>query len=325
MRSASTSPSRKERETGMHNMIKVSGLHKAYGSVKAVRGIDLTVEHGSLFAFLGVNGAGKSTTIDILSTLLKPDSGEVRIDGHLLGKEDDAIRSAIGIVFQDGLLDALLTVEENLSLRGAIYGLKGSALRQAVHRAVDALSIGDILKRPYGKLSGGQRRRADVARALINAPRLLFLDEPTTGLDPKTRKNVWETIHALQKDTGMTVFLTTHYMEEAAQADAISVIQKGVITAQGTPQQLKEAYSSDTLCIKPYQPEALTAFLTEKLLSYTQKNGVFTIPVKSTRDTIPLIAACGENIENLEVLNGTMDDVFIHITGEAKHEILGDS
>ncbi|MFA7010332.1 MAG: ATP-binding cassette domain-containing protein, partial [Bacilli bacterium] len=230
-------------------VIEVKGLHKFYGNIHAVKGIDFYVEKGKVFAFLGPNGAGKSTTIDIICTFLKQDEGEVLVYGNKLGEKDDEIRSIIGAVFQDGLLDGLLTIEENLQIRGAFYGLRGSKLKQAIVEVAEVTEIKDLLKRQYKNLSGGQRRRCDIARALINTPKILFLDEPTTGLDPQTRKMVWETISTLQKKTKMTIFLTTHYMEEAANADYVIVIDNGIIAAKGTPAELKENYSCDKLII----------------------------------------------------------------------------
>ncbi|HEX2937737.1 MAG TPA: ATP-binding cassette domain-containing protein, partial [Ruminiclostridium sp.] len=187
----------------MNNLLNVSDLKKSYGKVEAVKGIDFYVEKGSFFAFLGPNGAGKSTTIEMLCTLLKPDSGTIELDGLLIGKDDEKIRRSIGVVFQRSLLDPLLTVKENLFLRGGFYGLSGVRLKSAVSRAADATGVTEIFNRPYGRLSGGQRRRADIARALIHTPKILFLDEPTTGLDPQTRKMIWETVHTIQKETNM--------------------------------------------------------------------------------------------------------------------------
>jgi len=215
----------------LSHIINVSNLKKNYGNVKAVKGIDFHVNEGQLFAFLGPNGAGKTTTIDIICTLLKPDSGAVTVNGYTLGKQDDKIRKNIGIVFQDNLLDNLLTVKENLYTRGSFYGLSKKELLVAVEKAARAADVESFYNRPYGKISGGQRRRADIVRALVNTPKILFLDEPTTGLDPQTRKSVWDTIRNLQKGTGMTVFLTTHYMEEAAKADYVAVIDNGQISA----------------------------------------------------------------------------------------------
>ncbi|MGN1119676.1 MAG: ABC transporter ATP-binding protein, partial [Oscillospiraceae bacterium] len=215
--------------------IKVSGLSKCFGSAKAVDDISFSVENGEFFGFLGVNGAGKSTTINMLSTLISPTSGQAEICGMELGKRDSDIRRKIGIVYQNNCLDEKLTVRENLLLRGAIYGESHSECRRSFDRVCDILSLGDITEKRYQKLSGGQKRRCEIAAALMHSPELLFLDEPTTGLDPATRKSVWETITEMRRSTGMTVFLTTHYMEEAAEADKIVILDKGKICAEGTP------------------------------------------------------------------------------------------
>ncbi len=304
----------------MDQIIQVKGLRKSYGSVEAVKDIDFNVDTGTLFAFLGPNGAGKSTTIDMIATLLKPDKGTIEIDGHFVGKEDDTIRGLIGIVFQDSLLDKLLTVRENLRTRGAFYGLSGSELKTATERAINATGISEFIDRPYGKLSGGQKRRSDIARALINTPKVLFLDEPTTGLDPQTRQSVWETITDLQKEHGMTVFLTTHYMEEAANADHVVIIDHGEILAQGTPVSLKDRYSSDILKLLPKDKNELEELLKEHGLSYTIANQIYRIPLMHTTDAIDLIEECRDNLTNIELLNGTMDDVFINITGREIRE-----
>ena len=244
-------------------IIEITNLKKSYGSVEAVKGIDFYVEEGSLFAFLGPNGAGKSTTINMVCTLLKPDSGSVIINGLTLGRDDKKIRQNIGVVFQDNVLDPLLTVKENLYVRGSFYGINGNKLKNAVENAAKVTEIENILNRPYGKLSGGQKRRADIARALVNTPKILFLDEPTTGLDPQTRKSVWDTIKELQKNNGMTVFLTTHYMEEAASADYVAVIDNGLISAKGTPAELREKYSNDSLYLTPSSKDELERKLSE--------------------------------------------------------------
>lgn len=297
-------------------IIEVAGLKKSFGDVKAVKGLDFYVESGSIFAFLGPNGAGKSTTIDIISTLLRPDEGIVKIDNFTLGQDDNSIRSIIGIVFQDSLLDPTLTVKENLFIRGRFYGLSKNQLKAAVEKAAKSADVVDFLNRPYGKLSGGQRRRADIARALINTPKILFLDEPTTGLDPQTRKNVWNTIQKLQKENGMTVFLTTHYMEEAANTDYIIIIDNGLISAKGTPMELRSSYSSDSLKIKPVNKNILIDNLNNESISFQDKGEVLTIPLKSTVDSIPILNKFKDHIEGFEVVNGTMDDVFINITGK---------
>lgn len=299
-------------------IIEVKDLKKSYGKVQAVKGLSFYVEQGRLFAFLGPNGAGKSTTIDIITTFLQKDSGEVTIDGLTLGRDDNSIRRIIGAVFQDNMLDELLTVRENILMRGSLYGLRGEKLKKAADKAIAAAEVGDFQNRKYGKLSGGQRRRADIARALVNTPKILFLDEPTTGLDPQTRKNVWETIQRLQKETGMTVFLTTHYMEEAAEADYVVVIDNGQISARGTPSQLKEKYAGDFLKLVPKKEsyEKVLAILKEENRTITESAGTIRISISRTMDAIPLIERCKDDIESLEVLNGTMDDAFIAITGK---------
>lgn len=304
----------------MEKIIEVKNLHKSYGSVHAVKGIDFYVESGKLFAFLGPNGAGKSTTIDIICTLLKQDAGEVTVDGHVLGKDDGAIRSVIGAVFQDGLLDGLLTVEENLKARGGFYGLKGDQLKETIKNVARATNIAELLKRPYGKLSGGQRRRCDIARALINTPEILFLDEPTTGLDPQTRKSVWDTITTLQKKTNMTIFLTTHYMEEAAGADYVIVIDDGEIAAKGTPSELKETYTSDKLIMACKDLEKVGQILSEQKISYETVANQLIVKISATLDALPIIERCRDYITGFEVLNGTMDDAFIAITGKEMRE-----
>ena len=299
-------------------IIEVKDLKKSYGKVQAVKGLSFYVEQGRLFAFLGPNGAGKSTTIDIITTFLQKDSGEVTIDGLTLGKDDDSIRRIIGAVFQDNMLDELLTVRENILMRGSLYGLKSDKLKKAADKAIAAAEVGDFQNRKYGKLSGGQRRRADIARALVNTPKILFLDEPTTGLDPQTRKNVWETIQRLQQETGMTVFLTTHYMEEAAEADYVVVIDNGQISARGTPSQLKEEYAGDFLKLVPKKDsyDKVLASLKEENRTISENAGTIRISISRTMEAIPLIERFKNDIESLEVLNGTMDDAFIAITGK---------
>jgi len=308
----------------MNKIIEVKDLYKSYGEVKAVQGINFYVEQGKLFAFLGQNGAGKSTTIDMICTLLQPDSGEVVIDGHILGKENDAIRNSIGVVFQDSLLDPLLTVRENLTTRAKFYNMSRDEIKMAVRSASVTADVLEFIDRPYGKLSGGQRRRADIARALVNTPKILFLDEPTTGLDPKTKEDVWKTIFELQKNTGMTVFLTTHYMEEAATADYIIIIEKGKIAVKGTPYELRDSYSSDTVRIKlkndVNDQESMKNIFDTHQMEYFIKNRLFVAKINSTMDALPLLNEAESIIENFEVVHGSMQDVFLKITGEKNEE-----
>lgn len=300
----------------MEKIIEVTNLKKAYGTIRAVDDISFYVEKGTLFAFLGPNGAGKSTTIDMLCTLQKPDGGTATVDGCIVGAEDEAIRAMIGVVFQDGVLDDLLTVKENLCMRGSLYGIKGEALEGAIAFAAEETGVGEILDRPYGKLSGGQRRRADIARALINTPKILFLDEPTTGLDPQTRRNVWETIRRLQQQTHMTIFLTTHYMEEAAAADYVVVIDNGKIAAKGTPAYLKQQYANDALRLYSRDEAGLSARLNSLGVTYVWAAEYAIVKVETTMDALPILDACRDCIIGFEVINGTMDDAFIGITGK---------
>jgi multidrug/hemolysin transport system ATP-binding protein len=276
-------------------IIEVENLVKNYGNVRAVNNIGFAVEKGSLFSFLGTNGAGKSTTISVLTTLLPKTSGQVIVGGFDTQKDAEKIRGLIGIVFQDSILDRDLTVYENLRVRASLYpDIKNTA--EAANRAIKLTGI-DYQNRRYKSLSGGQRRRADIARALVHTPEILFLDEPTTGLDPKTRRDIWDLIRTLQKENGTTVFLTTHYMEEAAESDNIVIIEKGEIRAEGTPVSLKEKYCTDKL----------------KIL---YKNGkTYEQNLAKTTDAIPFILENQNEIENIEIINGTLDDVFLNLTG----------
>jgi multidrug/hemolysin transport system ATP-binding protein len=307
-------------EVFMEKIIDVVNLHKSYGEVKEVKGIEFYVEKGSLFAFLGPNGAGKTTTINILSTLLTKDAGEVEINGIKLGENEDLIRSSIGIVFQEGVLDPLLSVKENLEVRGSFYKLSKNLLQERIQAALSVTGIENIASRKYGTLSGGQKRRTDIARALIHAPKILFLDEPTTGLDPQTRKNVWNTIMHLQKEEKMTVFLTTHYMEEADKADYVVIIDNGEIAAKGTPSYLKDVYSNDVLRIKPKNAELLVEYLNINKIHFDKQIDIFLIKLDNTLESIEIINHNKDNLESFQVLNGTLDDAFINVTGKEIRE-----
>ena len=304
----------------MEKIIDVINLHKSYGQIKAVNGISFYVAKGSLFAFLGPNGAGKTTTINILSTLLTKDQGEVFVNDNKLGEHEDEIRNSIGIVFQEGVLDPLLSVKENLETRGSFYGLQKAVLNERVENALKITGMMDLSSRKYGSLSGGQKRRADIARALLNAPKILFLDEPTTGLDPQTRKNVWQTIIRLQKEENMTVFLTTHYMEEADMADYVVIIDNGEIAAKGTPSFLKDEYSNDILKIKPIDEKMLISYLEKNNIEYTKQIDVFVVRLENTLESIEIVSDVKDNIASYQVLNGTLDDAFINITGKEIRE-----
>lgn len=297
------------------NVIEVTNLKKYYKDVKAVDDISFHVEKGELFGFLGVNGAGKSTTINMLCTLLHPTQGTATVCGHLLGKDDDAIRKKIGIVYQKDCLDELLSVKENLMVRGAMYESNQKKLKQQLAHVCEILDLQDILHRPFEKLSGGQKRRCEIARALMHAPEILFLDEPTTGLDPATRKTVWECIATLRKEFDMTVFLTTHYMEEAARANHIAIIDQGHILNYGTPFELKAAYAKDQLLAYPKDCKQFEELLQKEQLDYQVMEQVYHFPLSSTMDALALLATLNPFLEGFEVIQGTMDDVFLNVTG----------
>ena len=299
----------------MNNVIEVNNLVKNYRDVKAVNDISFTVEEGSFFAFLGVNGAGKSTTINILCTVLEKNSGTVRVGGHDLDREKNRIREQIGIVFQGSVLDRQLTVRENLASRASFYGMSRGETRERIKEVSDTFALDEIMNRRYEKLSGGQRRRVDIARALLNRPRILFLDEPTTGLDPMTRVKVWETIHRLRRETGLTVFLTTHYMEETVDCDKVVIIDKGTIAAEGTPHSLKQKYASNRLIWYTARSREAERMLQEKGYCFTYQSDNYSVDIDSCENATRLLALHRE-IGDYEFFKGNMDDVFLNVTGK---------
>lgn len=294
------------------NFITVKDLKKSYGKHEAVKGISFDVKKQDFFAFLGPNGAGKSTTINMLCSLLEKNSGEVFINGFELGKDDDAIRKSIGIVFQTHMLDERLSVKENLMIRGRFYNLDKKRLFSQIEKLTKELSMDAFINQKYGTLSGGQKRRADIARALINEPKLLILDEPTTGLDPKTREDVWAYIEELRKKD-MTIFLTTHYMEEAAKASKVAIINQGVIVAEGTPTQLKSNYSYDRLKLEG-NLKAMRAYFEKEAIEYDIKESLLYVKIAS-KEAIQHIQALESQIHSFEMIQGSMDDVFLNLTG----------
>lgn len=302
------------------NIIKSENLKKYFENVKAVDDVSFSVEKGELFGFLGVNGAGKSTVINMLATLLEPTDGNVTVCGHALGKENELIRRKIGIVWQQNCLDDILTVEENLLCRGSLYEKDARKNRASLDRVTQLLKLDDVLKRRYGKLSGGQKRRCEIAAALMHTPEILFLDEPTTGLDPATRKSVWETVGKLRSDYGMTVFLTTHYMEEAAQANHIVLLDSGKVVASGTPFELKERFAHDSLKIQPKDTAQIQAELDKLGFEHIEREGIVIVPLKATVDALPILEKLGEKINGFEVVQGTMDDVFLNACGKALND-----
>ena len=302
----------------MDEVISVKGLKKYFKEVKAVDDISFSVEKGELFGFLGVNGAGKSTTINMLCTLFSPTAGDISICGYQLGKDDADIRKRIGVVWQNNCLDERLTVKENLYVRGSLYGLKAQTLRESIDRVCEKLRLEDVYTRRYEKLSGGQKRRCEIAAALVNTPEILFLDEPTTGLDPATRQLVWESIDKLREEDGMTVFLTTHYMEEAAKAKHIAIIDGGKMKEFGTPFELKERYAKDKLRLLPKPgEEAEVGRMAETEIGEDQGGTVLELKLEDSMAALPILKRLETHISGFELVQGSMDDVFLNVTGKS--------
>ena len=296
----------------MDKIIKIDNLCKSFGEVKAVQDLSFSVKEGELFAFLGVNGAGKSTTINIMCGQLPKDSGTVEINGADLDKNLDTVKSSLGVVFQQSVLDGILSVYDNLESRAALYGIVGAEFKERLSELASLLDFEDLLKRKVGKLSGGQRRRIDIARALLHRPKILILDEPTTGLDPQTRKLLWQVIDDLRKDEGMTVFLTTHYMEETADADYVVILDSGKIVAEGTPLELKNKHTGDYISIYGVDEEVVKGFGYD----YAEVNDGFRIAVPNTATATELILKHKDAFVDYEVVKGKMDDVFLAVTGK---------
>lgn len=290
-------------------MIEIEGLNKSFGNVLAVKDLSFSVDEGALFAFLGVNGAGKSTTISIMCGLLDADSGRVLIDGREMC---DDVRRAIGVVPQSTVLDKAMSVRDNLESRAALYGILGAEFKQRLAELSDLLSLSELLSRPVGKLSGGQRRRVDIARALFHKPRLLILDEPTTGLDPQTRHLLWSVISELRRKEGITVLLTTHYMEEAADADSVLIIDKGEKVALGTPIELKNRYTGDYINLYTDKEEDVVRLGCK----YEKTAFGYKLSVPNTAAATALICKNPEVFSDYEIVKGKMDDVFLAVTGK---------
>ena len=304
----------------MEQVIQVMGLKKYFGKIKAVDDISFSVEKGELFGFLGINGAGKSTTINMLCTLFRPTAGEIVIGGNVLGREDEAIRRRIGVVYQNNCLDDRLTVRENLTVRGSLYEQDIRNLREKINQTCKLLRLEETLDRHFGMLSGGQKRKCEIARALLHTPEVLFLDEPTTGLDPATRKTVWESLDKLRQE-GMTIFLTTHYMEEAAKCSHIAVMDAGKIKEFGTPFSLKEKYSRDRLRLiaKPGADALLETKLEELESKWEEisEKRLYSISLQDSMMAIPILKETEKLLEGFELVQGSMDDVFLNITGKS--------
>lgn len=296
----------------MEPIIQINHLNKSFGNVKAVQDLSFRVKEGELFAFLGVNGAGKSTTINIMCGQLSKDSGSVVINAHDLDKDMNLIKSELGVVFQSSVLDSALSVYDNLQSRAALYGITGKDFKIRLKELAKILDFENLLKRTVGKLSGGQRRRIDIARALFHKPKILILDEPTTGLDPQTRRILWNVVSDFRKNENMTVFLTTHYMEKATEADYVVIIDNGKISAEGTPLELKNIYTGDYITIYGEQEENV-----KKLgMEYEKLRNGYRIFVPNTKVATNLIIQNPQLFHDYEITKGKMDDVFLAVTGK---------
>lgn len=300
----------------MANAIEIKNLYKSYGEVKAVKDLSFKVKEGELFAFLGVNGAGKSTTISIICGTLKKDGGKVFVDGLDAEENLDEIKGKIGVVFQHSVLDKALTVYDNLESRAALYGIVGETFKKKLDELSDLLDFKGVLNRAVGKLSGGQRRKIDIARALLNSPKILILDEPTTGLDPQTRVTLWQVVEKFRKERNMTVFLTTHYMEEAAEADYVVIIDNGEIAAEGTPIELKNKYTGDFIYLYGRTDEEI-----KKLeIDFERVGDCHRLSVENTAAATALIINHPEIFNDYEITKGKMDSVFLRVTGKSLSE-----
>ena len=296
----------------MSDMIRIEHLQKRFGEIRAVNDLSFRVKKGELFAFLGVNGAGKSTTINILCGQLTKDGGRVEVCGCDADREPDRIKRAIGVVFQNSVLDRELSVRENLACRAALYGLCGEAFERRLASLTALLDFSELLRRPVGKLSGGQRRRIDIARALLHEPEILILDEPTTGLDPQTRTLLWQVIGRLRRERELTVFLTTHYMEEAADADYVVILDRGSIAAEGTPLELKNSYTGDFITLYGTSEEEIR----QLGMKYNALRDAFRVEVPDTAAATELIVRHPSVFRDYEIAKGKMDDVFLAVTGK---------
>ena len=293
------------------HIIEIEHLKKSFGDVKAVNDLSFNVRQGELFAFLGVNGPGKSTTISIICGQLDKDAGNVTVCGESIEHGLDKITRRLGVVFQNSVLDQALSVRDNLRSRAALYGINGADFKKRLAELAELLDFGDLLGRTVGKLSGGQRRRIDIARALVHKPEILILDEPTTGLDPQTRKLLWEVVSDLRKKENMTVFLTTHYMEEAADADYVIILDSGKIAAEGTPLALKNRYTGDFITIY-----GLTdAQINELDMPHESLRDAIRVAVPDTAAATALIIKHPDLFRDYEITKGKMDDVFLAVTG----------
>ena len=300
----------------MKYIIETKNLSKSFGELKAVNNISFKVKKGGLFAFLGLNGAGKSTTINMLCQIINKDHGEIIINKCNIDNKSETIKKDIGIVFQSSVLDPELTVLQNLISRASLYNLSKEKTKKRLNYLIDIFNLEDILNRPYGVLSGGQRRKIDIARALIHEPKILFLDEPTAGLDPIIRNQVWHILTTLMHENDLTIFLTTHYMEEVLNSNYVVILDEGNIVAEGTPDNLKDLYASDLLRVLSKKSADIEALFNKNNIKYTYKNECYYINLDNPREAYEIINLNPDLLNNFEVIKGNMDQVFLNVTGK---------
>ncbi len=298
-------------------IIQIKDIKKNYGPIEAVKGISFSIREGEFFSLLGPNGSGKTTTISMICTILSMDAGSVEICGYRVGRDDKKIRRMLGVVFQNNRLDSVLTVRENLEIRGRLYGLPKPTLENRIVKLLTITGAADLLKRKYGTLSGGEKRKIDIARALIHSPKILLLDEPTTGLDPESRSKIWQMVTNLRNEENVTILLTTHYLEETNESDHVVVLNEGRVQVAGKPSEIKDRYSHNLLIIHTNHKEELEVMLDDQNTAYKYRDGMFFIPLKNTKEAISIINDCQGLIESYEVKQGTMDDAFMSILREA--------
>jgi multidrug/hemolysin transport system ATP-binding protein len=298
-------------------IIRIKDIKKNYGPIEAVKGISFSIREGEFFSLLGPNGSGKTTTISMICTILSMDAGSVEICGYRVGQDDKKIRRMLGVVFQNNRLDSVLTVRENLEIRGRLYGLPKPTLKNRIEELLNVTGAGDLVERKYGTLSGGEKRKIDIARALIHSPKILLLDEPTTGLDPESRSKIWQMVTNLRNEENVTILLTTHYLEETNESDHVVVLNEGRAQVAGKPSEIKERYSHNFLIIHTNHKEKLEIMLNDQKTAYKYRDGMFFIPLKNTKEAISIINDCQDLIESYEVKQGTMDDAFMSIVREA--------
>ncbi|TPR54100.1 ABC transporter ATP-binding protein [Metamycoplasma neophronis] len=301
-------------------IVEVNHLTKTFKRKKALNDLSFKVKKGELYGFLGLNGAGKTTTLNIILGLLTKDSGTVIIDGLSDDKNSQNIRNKIGIVFQQSILDDLLSVKENLMSRAAMYHhyIKDKTTKQLVDDVVREFKLEEIVNQSYGSLSGGQRRRVDIARALVHRPEILFLDEPTTGLDPQSRKLVWDTLDKIQKDHKLTIVLTTHYMEEANNCNYAIILNKGQKIAEGTPAELKNKFASARVNINSAKDAKFSQWLSDKQLNFVYDVNKYIVKFYTYEDAKKFVFENEEILKDFELIKGTMDEVFLNVTEDIK-------